>query len=204
MPGSTPKGVPYSLGLDAVATIDNTMQSLAEWVDARPGVAPLSTAQRDALAGVELWDGRVVWNLTLGQLERYSSGSSKWLPIFSVGTTLRDTHSFTLQGEVRVDNAANDYYINPFFVEVPAGQTTTLRAVRARVLVGTVDFAIDRRNAAGTTTRVGTYRAETTSSRVTTGFPVALGDGDLLSCVIIAATVGSKALTASLAYDMSV
>lgn len=204
MPGTTGKGAPYSLGTDAASTIDNTMQALAEWVDGRPGVASLSTAQRDALAGAELWEWRVIANTTLGQLERYSVGASKWLPIFNVGTTLRDTHTFTLQGEVRVDNAANDFYVNPFFVEVPAGQTTTLRAVNLRMLAGSATFALDRRTAAGAVTRIGTYTADTTYGRSTTGFPFTLADRDTLHLIVTAAAAGSKGLTASIAYDMSV
>lgn len=204
MPDSTPKGYQYSLGTDSVATIDTTMQALAEKVDSAPGIAPLTTSQRNALTGGELWDGRVIWNASLGQLERYSVGSTKWLPIFSTGVTLRDTHSFTLQGEVRVDNAQNDFYIVPFTVEVPAGQTTTLRAINYRVLAGSVQFAIDRRTAAGATTRLGTWTAGTTYDRSTSGFPVALADRDTLHCIVLSATAGSKALMASLAYDMTV
>lgn len=204
MPGTTGKGVPYSLGTDAASTIDNTMQSLAEWVDGRPGVAPLSTAQRDALAGADLWDGRVIWNNTLAQLERYSAGSAKWLPIFNVGTTLRSMYTFTLQDFVQVNNAANDYYIVPFFVEVPPGQTITLRAVNLRVLTGSVDFALDRRAADGVFSRIGTYTADTTYARSTVGFPVTLANLDTIHLIVTRAAPGSRGLTASIAYDMSV
>ncbi len=78
MPGKTPKGVPFSSGGDTVDTIDQTMQSLAEWVDARPGVSALTTDLRNGLTGADLWDGRVIWNVTLGELQRYSSGTATW------------------------------------------------------------------------------------------------------------------------------
>lgn len=79
MPGTTAKGVPYAQGGDAAATIDDTMQALANVVDARPGVSPLTTAQRDALAGADLWDGRVIWNKTTARLERYILGTNTWV-----------------------------------------------------------------------------------------------------------------------------
>lgn len=205
MPSNTAKGYPYSLGTDAASTIDNTMQALAEKVDGSPGVAPLTTTQRNALAGAELWDGRIIWNTTLAQIERYSVGSTKWLPIFNVGSTYRDTHSFTLQGDIRVDNTARDFAVNGFAVEVPAGQTTVLRAVRHWLEVGgPVDCALDRRSAAGVVTRLATFTVTTAYARATTGFPVTLADGDRLYLVVVSATGGSKHLTASVAYDMTV
>lgn len=205
MPGQTLRGIPYSLGTDAASTIDNTMQALAEKVDSAPGIAPLTTTQRIALAGAELWDGRVIWNSTLAQLERYSAGSTKWLPIFNIGNTYRDTHTFTVQGDVRVDNAAKDFFVNPFYVEVPVGQTTVLRAVRYNLEVGgPVDFALDRRTAAGPVVRLGVFTATTTAQRSTVGFPVTLGDGDRLALVVTVAAAGSRHLTASLVYDMTV
>ena len=71
MPGTTAKGVPYPLGTDAAATLDTTGESLADWVDARPGVATVTTAQRNALTGAGLWQGRTVWNSSVGRLEVY-------------------------------------------------------------------------------------------------------------------------------------
>lgn len=85
MPGSTTKGVPFALGADTADTIDTTMQSLAEWVDARPGVSALTTVQRDALAAVDKWDGRLIFNLTTGRPERYNLGVTTW---FNVGLSL--------------------------------------------------------------------------------------------------------------------
>jgi hypothetical protein len=78
MPGTTPRGAPFSLGSDTADTIDTTMEALARWADARPGVSPLTTAQRDALAGADLWDGRVIWNITTARLERYNAGTATW------------------------------------------------------------------------------------------------------------------------------
>lgn len=85
MPGATAKGAPYILGGDPAADIDAVMQALAEWVDARPGVSGLSTAERDALAGADLWDNRVIWNKTTARLERFNDATDTWLP---AGATL--------------------------------------------------------------------------------------------------------------------
>lgn len=71
MPGQTTKGYPFSQGGDAAATIDSTMQSLAEKNDARPGIESLTTAARDALAAADKWAGRKIWNSTLGRHQTY-------------------------------------------------------------------------------------------------------------------------------------
>lgn len=77
MPDLTPKGVPYANPADPNDLTLHT-QGLADWIDANPGVAPVTTAGRDALTGADLWDGRVVLNLTTGQLERYDAAATLW------------------------------------------------------------------------------------------------------------------------------
>jgi hypothetical protein len=74
---TTPKGAPYPAATDA-NDVPADLQALATWVDARPGVSPLTTAQRDALTGADLWDGRVIFNLTAVQLERYDAAATVW------------------------------------------------------------------------------------------------------------------------------
>lgn len=71
MPDETLKGVPYPLGSDAAATLDTIIQQLAEWVDTSPGTASVTTSERDALAGPNLWRGRVVYNSQLQRLQAY-------------------------------------------------------------------------------------------------------------------------------------
>ena len=205
MPANTGKGYTYSLGTDPVATIDTSMQALAEKVDESPGIRPMSTAQRDALGASEKWAGRVIWNLTSDRLERYNAVSQSWLPVTNSSLSFRDTHSFTLQGDIRVDNAARDFAVNGFAVELLAGQSMIVRGVRHWLEVGgPVEFAIDRRTAAGATTRLGTFPTTTTYTRSTTGLPATLADGDRLFLVVLSAAAGSKHLTASLAYDITV
>lgn len=77
MPDYTTRGVPFALGTDPNDLTLHT-QALAEWVDAHPGVSALTTAQRDALTGAELWEGRVILNLTSGLLEKYDAAATVW------------------------------------------------------------------------------------------------------------------------------
>lgn len=62
MPSTTAKGTPYPIGSDAAASLDTIIQSLAQWVSDRPGVASMTTAEIAALTGADLWVGRVVVN----------------------------------------------------------------------------------------------------------------------------------------------
>lgn len=76
---TTTRGAPYPLATDtADPALD--LRRLADWVDARPGVSTLTTAQRDALTGADLWDGRVILNLTAAALERYDATAVAWRP----------------------------------------------------------------------------------------------------------------------------
>lgn len=95
MPGATAKGVPYAIGSDAAAQLNEIIQLLAEWIDARPGVSPLTTAQRNALAGADLWDGRIIWNKTLAIFERYNTGTNSWV---SASPDLTNINAATLDG----------------------------------------------------------------------------------------------------------
>ncbi len=74
---TTAKGVPYPVATDS-NDVPVDIRRLADWLDARPGVSALTTAQRDALTGVDLWNGRVIYNLTTTQLERYDAAALAW------------------------------------------------------------------------------------------------------------------------------
>lgn len=71
---TTPRGAPYPDTTDQPHGPDQ-IRLLAEWVDARPGVSPLTTAQRDALTGADLWTGRVIFNLTTVRAEKWNGTS---------------------------------------------------------------------------------------------------------------------------------
>lgn len=74
------RGAPYPLGTDANNTAAD-IEALAGWVNDRPGVAALTTTQRNALTGVELWDGRAILNTTLDKFQRYDAGLVTWVTI---------------------------------------------------------------------------------------------------------------------------
>lgn len=74
------RGAPYPLGTDANNTAAD-IQALSLWVNERPGVTPVTTTQRNAMTGIELWDGRVVLNTTLDKFQRYDSGLVTWVSI---------------------------------------------------------------------------------------------------------------------------
>lgn len=74
------RGAPYPLATDANNTAAD-LQALALWANERPGVTPVTTTQRNAMTGVELWDGRVVLNTTLDKFQRYDAGLVTWVSI---------------------------------------------------------------------------------------------------------------------------
>ncbi|TIC78770.1 glycine-rich domain-containing protein [Nocardioides sp. GY 10127] len=80
MTATTGRGFPYPEPTDD-NNIPADMQALAEAVDTMPGVAVLTTAQRDALSGAELWAGRVIANTTTGTVQQYRGASIGWVDI---------------------------------------------------------------------------------------------------------------------------
>ena len=77
--GQTAKGYPFPDTTDP-ADVPLDIEALANVNDARPGVSALTTVQRDALTGADLWDGRVIWNRTTTQLEQFISAGPAWAP----------------------------------------------------------------------------------------------------------------------------
>lgn len=49
--------------------------ALADWVNDRPGIQSMTTTQRDALTGANLWAGRTIFNTTTQRLELNRSGN---------------------------------------------------------------------------------------------------------------------------------
>ena len=78
MATTTDKGVPYPEQSD-YNNVPRDLQAIAEWLDARPGVSSLTTSQRDALTGVALWEGRVIYNLSETRVEVYDGDD--WVEI---------------------------------------------------------------------------------------------------------------------------
>lgn len=74
------RGAPHPLGSDANDTA-GWLDQLAAWVNDRPGVAALTTTQRNALTGVDRWDGKLVLDTTLDRLFRWDAGTTTWIQI---------------------------------------------------------------------------------------------------------------------------
>lgn len=74
----TAKGYPFPDTVDP-ADIPADIEALAAVCDDRPGVSALTTTMRNDLAGSELWDGRVIWNVTTGRLETFDASGPAWV-----------------------------------------------------------------------------------------------------------------------------
>lgn len=72
-PGHLPKPADNQSAMDGPAQIGALADRHAELFTA------LSTAERDALAGVDLWDGRRIWNWQTARLEVYDAAESAWV-----------------------------------------------------------------------------------------------------------------------------
>ena len=108
MPATTAKGLPYPQAADP-NDIPADLQRLAEAVDAIPGVASMTTATRDALAAAQKWAGRIIWNTTTSQHERWSG--TAWGALASSTTTLTIVETAT--GVWSADAPARAAGVNP-------------------------------------------------------------------------------------------
>jgi hypothetical protein len=80
---TTSKGAPYPEESDPNDAAD-WLQQLAAWGDLHPGISSYTTAQRDVLVGADIWPGRVIFNLSNGQLEQNkvgTAGAASWSPV---------------------------------------------------------------------------------------------------------------------------
>ncbi len=76
----TTRNVPMVEGTDP-ADIAARVNPVAQLAHDRPGVSALTTTQRNALTGAELWDGRVILNTTTDRLNRYDLGTTSWVAV---------------------------------------------------------------------------------------------------------------------------
>lgn len=72
---------PAALGGGAPNDVPGDLQAIADRLDVLGGIGGLfTTLQRDALAGVQLWNGRTIWNTTTLRLEVYKGAVLGWQP----------------------------------------------------------------------------------------------------------------------------
>ncbi|BBH17514.1 hypothetical protein Back2_18010 [Nocardioides baekrokdamisoli] len=69
--GSDTNDAPYYIG------------KVADWLNANPGVASHTTAERNALVGIDIWQGRIIVNADTGLLEVNdgTAGAAHWHPL---------------------------------------------------------------------------------------------------------------------------
>jgi hypothetical protein len=190
MPGQTLKGAPYPLGADPASTIDTTVQGLANWVDARPGIQALTTTQRDLLAGADLYP-RIIWNITNAQLEAYDG--AVWRRVYLGGLTkVRVGWTYTLPGDIKVWSSGPTNYLPPSFIAVGAGQGVTLVGYKWYSPFATsYTFRITHQVPFGASTDLVTGVVAASSSVFGSGLfgvPKACADGDLWYPTITAVT----------------
>lgn len=85
---TTTKGFPYPIGTQN-NDVPVDMQALAEKIDSLPGIAPLTTAQRDALAGGDLWVGKMIWNSSTAKPQIWDGAVWSNVPL-GVAVTMAD------------------------------------------------------------------------------------------------------------------
>ena len=76
---TTSKGYEYAQEGDAVTVYPAVTLNNALLHEARPGVSAVSTSTRNGYTGTDLWDGRIIWNTTTQQLEKYNLATTTWI-----------------------------------------------------------------------------------------------------------------------------
>lgn len=76
----TDRGAPFPFPSDP-NNAPHWIEQLAEWVSQRPGVAVLTTAERNDLEPPDLWNGRVIVNTTTDQVERWIEADEEWVNV---------------------------------------------------------------------------------------------------------------------------
>jgi hypothetical protein len=93
--------------------------ALAKNPELRSTIIPMTQTQRNDLSGLNLWDGRLVFNLTTSKINRYEVGTTAWYEIDSDNVVLRAgdtmTGPLTLSGPPTVNlHAATKKYVDDY------------------------------------------------------------------------------------------
>lgn len=72
--GNTLRGVPY-IDLTDPADIAAGTQEMANWINDNPGIKAMTTVTRNALSADEKWAGRVIWNVTEGEHQKWNGAA---------------------------------------------------------------------------------------------------------------------------------
>lgn len=90
--GTTPKGYPYPEP-SAANNVAQHLKDIVDVLDGVPGISTFTTAQRDALSGAQKWNGRVIYNSTLDEIQVYSAVLASW-----ANTRIPMRETFTASG----------------------------------------------------------------------------------------------------------
>lgn len=101
----TSRNVPMVEDSDA-ADIAARVNPVAQIVNDRPGISPLTTTQRNALAGSELWAGRVIFNTTTQAYEIWRSDLSEWHEGLEAPGSIKEWPSATIPSGWRKQDGA--------------------------------------------------------------------------------------------------
>lgn len=94
--------------------------ALAKSQELRNTVVPMTTAQRNNLAGADLWDGRLILNTTTSRINRYSAATGSWY------TSAEQSDAILYYTQAQRDNlSGTDLYANRLILN-----TTTRRINR--------------------------------------------------------------------------
>ena len=161
------------------------IEKLAATPELRNTIIPMTLTQRNDLSGVNLWDGRLVFNLNTKKINRYDSGTQLWYEIDSDNKVLKAgdtmTGPLTLPGAPTIDlHAATKKYVDDTDL-ARKNYVDTYRAYPGRNRIINGDFSVNQRGLTSTTTS-GVYghdRWQLTCSGGTTTYSnqtAALGD----------------------------
>lgn len=209
MPATTPRrGLPYSLGADLAATIDNTEQSLATALDNvamdRQGtLAARGTRNPSPVAGdYDLATDDHTGGAS-GTLSRYDGTS--WVPI-NGPRTFQTVHTYAVAEAVAVPSGTFDY-LPPFRVAKTSAQTTKLARVEYRLNNGsaansvTLDVKVNGATASGFGALVAGGASHLAAWAETDPTDLTLADRDEVAVVVTAIAGSPSGLSVTLVLE---
>lgn len=133
MPFLTAKGYPYP-DVDDNNNTPADIQALAEEVDLSPGIRAYTQAQIDALSAGQKWSGRIVWNVTEGEHQKWDGAT--WSPVGVIpdGTITIDMLAFDPATQAELDAVLGLY--DEVHTTVPVPNTTVQTDLYSHSIAG--------------------------------------------------------------------
>lgn len=105
--------------------------ALAQSVELRNQVVPMTQAQRDALAGTDLWDGRIIFNFDTDALNRYVAADETWGSTGS-GITTPTPNQYNVSTSTQT-GFATDTYVAGSNIAIPTGKIQVGSMYRVKI-----------------------------------------------------------------------